>query len=345
MNHKRKSALFDRLIKAIKGKFSNEELYELLRDSCGMNNAEIRDAGVGFTDGRRQIEAAPADAIPDILAEFKIPAVPCKLKDLLKNPLPDGTYLAHALYDIGLVPVGRDCIENMTPEEQENWADIMDADVRRIFSGAHGIHCEVCGVEAERLTEFSYIIGFGAIDRPRAPRGIYAITSNAQTSYYKTKNFGSFMELLSLLWEVHTEKGSVPFLHKGGVERLTLYAKRPLSFSRNEETRLFQPIDPDIYAKLLKDFSDIETTDRQVVLNYDNNQLFFSEWEQAEPVTICGPLDGIISAYSNALRQKGNALTYISEELFDAGIERICEIGPLKSRQDSEQHLGMDLHL
>lgn len=345
MDNNRKAELFDRLVKGIEGKFSKGELYELLRISCGMSEAEIKEAGIPFADASLQREDASPGAMPGILAKFKISNLPCKLKDMLKSPLPNSTYLEHNLHDIGFLPVGGLCIEDMIPKEQEEWADVLDADVHRIFPGAYGTHLEVGGVESERLTEFSCIVGFGAINKPMPPRSIYAITSNAQTSYYKTEKFESLMELISLLREVHTAKDRVPSTRTGNAERLVLYSKGLIPFSPSGHLRLFQPLEPDLYAVLLKQFSEKGTADRHVILDYDSNQLSFTEWQHAEPITMCGPLDGIISAYSGALRKKGGKQRYVNEKEFYSEIERICEIGPLKPQQDDDQHLGMNLEL
>lgn len=164
MDQNRKAELFDMLLKGIEGKFSNKELYELLRDSCRMSDAEIRASDIQFTDGDWQREAASLGAMVGALANFDVPSVPCKLKDLLRYPLPDSTYLEHEFYDIGFLPVGRLCLEDMTEEEQEKWGDVLAADVCRVFPGAYGTHIEVDNVEPDRLTEFSCAVGSGGLD-------------------------------------------------------------------------------------------------------------------------------------------------------------------------------------
>lgn len=176
-------------------------------------------------------------------------------------------------------------------------------------------------------------------------RSIHAITSNEKTSYYQTENFGSLMELLSLLREVHTAKNRVPSIRTSNAERLILYSKNMLPICPSRHLRLFQPLEQEVYSELLQQFSEQRTDDRQIVLDYDGNHFSFTEWEDTGPITISGPLDGIISAYSDALRKKNSSQTYLNEKVFITEIERICEIGPLKYSQDDEQTHGMNLQL
>lgn len=176
-------------------------------------------------------------------------------------------------------------------------------------------------------------------------RSIYAITSNEKASYYQTENFGNLRELLSLLREVHTAKDRVPTIRTGNAERLVLYSKSMLPICPSSYLRLFQPLEPEIYSELLHRFSEQDTDDRQVILDYDGNRFSFSTWEVDGPMTIRGPLDGIVSAYSGALRKKNSRQTYINEKVFIAEMDRICEVEPFGAEQDKEQTQGMDLDM
>ncbi len=174
---------------------------------------------------------------------------------------------------------------------------------------------------------------------------IYAITSNEKTSYYQTENFGSLKKLLSLLREVHTAKDRVPSIRTGNAERLVLYSKSMLPICPSLHFRLFQPLEPEKYAELLQQFCEQDTDDRQIALDYDGNQFAFSEWSIDGLITICGPLDGVISAYSGALRKKNSYQTYLNEKAFIAEMDRICKIGPFGSLRGDRQSPGMDLQL
>jgi hypothetical protein len=55
------------------------------------------------------------------------------------------------------------------------------------------------------------------------------------------------------------------------------------------------------------------------------------------------PLDGVISAYSGALRKKNSYQTYVNKKVFIAEMDRICECGPFEIQKSDEQTPGMDL--
>ena len=176
-------------------------------------------------------------------------------------------------------------------------------------------------------------------------RSIYAITSNEKTSYYQTEDFGSLVELLSLLRQVHTAKDRVPSIRTSNAERMVLYSKSMLPICPSPRMRLFQPLEPEQYTKLLHLFSELDTGDRQVILDYDGNHFSFSTWEDAGPITMRAPLDGIVSAYSGALRKKNSRQTYLNEKAFIAEMERICGVEPFGAEQEKEQTQSMNMDM
>ncbi|NCB42242.1 MAG: hypothetical protein EOM59_06440 [Clostridia bacterium] len=177
------------------------------------------------------------------------------------------------------------------------------------------------------------------------PRSIYAVTSNEKTSYYQTENFGSLLELLSLLREVYTAKERIPSIRTSDAERLVLYSKSMLPICPSPRLRLFQPLEQETYSELLRRFTECDTDDRQIILDYDGNHFAFSTWENDGPMTMHGPLDGVISTYSGALRKKNSRQTYLNEKAFITEMDRICETGPFGTLQGDGQELGMDLQL
>ncbi|WP_313180827.1 hypothetical protein [Lacrimispora sp.] len=176
-------------------------------------------------------------------------------------------------------------------------------------------------------------------------RSIYAIISNARTSYYQTENFGSLIGLLSLLEEVHTAKERVPSLLGSNAERLVLYSKERFPFCPSGYYRLFQPLEPGLYLEQLQQFSEQSTEEHQFILDYDSNCLSVKMWLGTRLINLCGLLDDIISAYSGALRNKNTRYPYLNKNAFAAELERICEVITLKSEQDNEQMSGMNLQL
>jgi hypothetical protein len=168
MNIQRKAEIFDRLINGIDGRFPDDELYALLRDTCRMNDSEIKESGIRFTGGERNGEISSLEILAgaDVFLGGTV-SKPIKLKDLLKDPLPNDTYLVHSLYDVGFLPVGRLSIEDLSSEDQEKWSDVLNAEVCRVFPGAYGMHIEVDGVEPERLSNFSYNAAPSQMREPR----------------------------------------------------------------------------------------------------------------------------------------------------------------------------------
>lgn len=168
-------------------------------------------------------------------------------------------------------------------------------------------------------------------------RSIYAITSDKKTSYYQAENFGDLLELLSLLREVHTAKDRIPSIRTSNAERLVLYSKSMLPICPRPYLRLFQPLQPEKYSELLLQFSVQYTSDRQIILDYDSNRFAFSDWQDEGPVTMQGPLDGIVSAYSGALRKKNSTQTYLNKKAFITEMDRICEYGPFVFMAEKSQ--------
>ena len=176
---------------------------------------------------------------------------------------------------------------------------------------------------------------------------VYAITANKKTSYYQVQNFGGLMELLSLLREVHTAKDRVPSINTSDAERLIQYSQNMLPICPSRFLRLFQPLEPEKYMELLQQFPEQYTNDSQIILDYDSDRFSFSEWSEDGPITMRGSLDGVVSAYSGALRKKGGGQTYINERVFIAEIDRICEYSQFEPLNDSKPSpsMGMDMTL
>jgi hypothetical protein len=48
--------------------------------------------------------------------------------------------------------------DTLTEQGREDWSDILDAKVERIYNGYYGIQADISGCEAERLRDFSYML-------------------------------------------------------------------------------------------------------------------------------------------------------------------------------------------
>lgn len=80
-----------------------------------------------------------------------------KLKDLMSISLQD-IHLVHSNEDIELATVSELKSDTLTLEGREEWADVLNADVVRIFNGTYGVQVECSGVRAQRLSDFSFML-------------------------------------------------------------------------------------------------------------------------------------------------------------------------------------------
>ena len=90
-------------------------------------------------------------------AEKKTVVPGLKLKDLMTVSLED-IYLIHSDEDIELATICELKNDTLTSVGKEEWSDILDADVHRIFNGIYGLQIEVSDVKPQRLSEFSFML-------------------------------------------------------------------------------------------------------------------------------------------------------------------------------------------
>jgi hypothetical protein len=85
------------------------------------------------------------------------PALGMKLKDLISISLQD-IHLVHSDEDIELATVCELKSDTLTIEGRKEWADVLNADVVRIFNGVYGVQLECSGVNPQRLSDFSLML-------------------------------------------------------------------------------------------------------------------------------------------------------------------------------------------
>ncbi len=90
-------------------------------------------------------------------AEEKTVVRGLKLKDLMSVPWED-IHLIHSDEDIDLATLCELENDTLTDVGKKDWADILEADVHRIFTGEYGLQIEVSGVKPQRLSDFSYML-------------------------------------------------------------------------------------------------------------------------------------------------------------------------------------------
>lgn len=80
-----------------------------------------------------------------------------KLRDLISIPMED-IHLVHNDEEIDLATIVELKSDTLTEAGREEWADVLNADVVRIFEGAYGLQLEFAGVDAQRLADFSMML-------------------------------------------------------------------------------------------------------------------------------------------------------------------------------------------
>lgn len=80
-----------------------------------------------------------------------------KLQDLMQIPLED-IHLVHSDQDIELATIVELKSDTLTEEGQREWADVLNASVKRIFDGIYGVQVECCSVDPQRLADFSFML-------------------------------------------------------------------------------------------------------------------------------------------------------------------------------------------
>ncbi len=90
-------------------------------------------------------------------AENKTVAAGLKLKDLLTVSLED-IHLIHSDEEIDPATICKLNSDTLTNAGKEEWADVLNAKIHRIFNGICGLQIEVSGVKPQRLSDFSFML-------------------------------------------------------------------------------------------------------------------------------------------------------------------------------------------
>jgi len=90
-------------------------------------------------------------------AEQKTVVSGLNLKDLVSASLED-IHLIHSDEEIDLATICELNSNTLTDVGKEEWADVLNTEVHRIFHGTYGLQIEVSGVKPQRLSDFSYML-------------------------------------------------------------------------------------------------------------------------------------------------------------------------------------------
>ncbi|MHB8963312.1 MAG: DUF6329 domain-containing protein [Saccharofermentanales bacterium] len=87
-------------------------------------------------------------------AQTQSPAV-SKLKDLIGCCRWEDVHLVHTDIDNSPTTISELSMDGFTEEGRKAWADVLNADVARVFTGVYGLQIELFHVKADRLDDFS----------------------------------------------------------------------------------------------------------------------------------------------------------------------------------------------
>ena len=118
---------------------SREEMAEIELTEDGLDMMFYLDY-CGITEDEQDIEPATS-----------------KLKDVI-SCLWEDVHLTHKDEEINLATIVELQDTTLTAAGKEAWADVLNADVHRVFVGMYGLQMELSGVKANRLEEFSTML-------------------------------------------------------------------------------------------------------------------------------------------------------------------------------------------
>ena len=80
-----------------------------------------------------------------------------RLKDLIRVPIED-FHLVHHEVDMEPATIVELASDTLTDEGKQAWADVLNAQVLRVFNGIYGIQAECTEVDPQRLADFSLML-------------------------------------------------------------------------------------------------------------------------------------------------------------------------------------------
>lgn len=79
------------------------------------------------------------------------------LKDLIRVPIED-FHLVHHEVDMDPATIVYLSYDTLTEEGKQEWGDVLNAQVLRVFQGIYGIQAECTGISSQRLSDFSLML-------------------------------------------------------------------------------------------------------------------------------------------------------------------------------------------
>ena len=137
---------------------SMDTLLDMLHEREEVANVELGDSGIDvcyYLDFCPQYGGHPEEAEPEQLPEAPSPV--SRLKDLLHLHWED-IHLLHKVVEIQPATIVELNEHTLTNAGKEAWADVLDAEVVKVYNGYYGLQMELDKVKPRRLEEFSSML-------------------------------------------------------------------------------------------------------------------------------------------------------------------------------------------
>ena len=137
---------------------SMDTLLDMLHEREEVANVELGDSGIDvcyYLDFCPQYGGHPEEAEPEQLPEAPSPV--SRLKDLLHLHWED-IHLLHKDVEVQPATIVELDEHTLTNAGKEAWADVLDAEVVKVYNGYYGLQMELDKVKPRRLEEFSSML-------------------------------------------------------------------------------------------------------------------------------------------------------------------------------------------
>ena len=137
---------------------SMDTLLDMLHEREEVANVELGDSGIDvcyYLDFCPQYGGHPEEAEPEQLPEAPSPV--SRLKDLLHLHWED-IHLLHKDVEVQPATIVELNEHTLTNAGKEAWADVLDAEVVKVYNGYYGLQMELEKVKPRRLEEFSSML-------------------------------------------------------------------------------------------------------------------------------------------------------------------------------------------
>lgn len=128
--------------------------------------------------------------------------------------------------------------------------------------------------------------------------GIFEVSSVGKTQRYFAEDFGGAQEALSILHLISIDMRRASM----DANRLLSLIERIQPDDLDSRQPMFVPLEQSEYERRVAELEGGDASLAHYEVNYDGNQFSITSWDDNELARLSAPLDGMINAYSSAMR-------------------------------------------